>query len=176
MSDKLEEVVDIGDFQVNIAIILESKGVLSQFKNEDIPAPKKSVAVNEVKVKNDKKKEQTNESKEALDQLNKDWNKSKIPVAEDNANKAEIEKTALKFIDDPTNASIKVTDQEEVAKLISAKKIRVCWSCWSVNCYKKQIASMHLKLKKKYLGKCTGAPTTFKDLKSRQPNLLAATA
>ena len=92
MSDKLEEVVDIGDFQVNIAIILESKGVLSQFKNEDIPAPKKSVAVNEVKVKNDKKKEPTNESKEALEQLNKDWNKSKIPVAEDNANRAEIEK------------------------------------------------------------------------------------
>ena len=35
---------------------------------------------------------------------------------------------------------------------------------------------MHLKLKKKYLGKCTGAPTTFKDLKSRQPTLPAATA
>ena len=35
---------------------------------------------------------------------------------------------------------------------------------------------MHLKLKKKYLGKCTGVPTTFKDLKSRQPNLPAATA
>ena len=35
---------------------------------------------------------------------------------------------------------------------------------------------MHLKLKKKYLNKCTGAPTTFKDLKAKQPNLPAATA
>ena len=31
-------------------------------------------------------------------------------------------------------------------------------------------------MKKKYLGNCTGAPTTFKDLKARQPPLPAATA
>ena len=72
MSDELEKVVDIGDFQTNIAIILESKGVLSQFKNEDIPAPKKNVAVNEVKVKNDKKKETVEEPKEALEKFNKE--------------------------------------------------------------------------------------------------------
>ena len=66
MSDELDKVVDIGDFQTNIAIILESKGVLSQFKNEDIPAPKKNVAVNEVKVKNDKKKKQLRNLKKRL--------------------------------------------------------------------------------------------------------------
>ena len=148
MSDELEKVVDIGDFQTNIAIILESKGVLSQFKNEDIPAPKKNVAVNEVKVKNDKKKETVEEPKEALDKFNKDYNKSRVPLGEDNANKAEIEKAALKFVDDPANASMKVTDHEEIAKLISAKNKKVCWSCWFINCYKRQVGSMQMKLKK----------------------------
>ena len=33
MNDKLEDIVNISDFQTNIAVILESKGVLSQFKN-----------------------------------------------------------------------------------------------------------------------------------------------
>merc|ERR1712030_144910 len=131
---------------------------------------------NGVKVKNDKKKEQSEESKEDLEKINKEWIKTKIPVPEDNANKAEIEKLALKYIDDINLASTKVTDQEEIAKFLSGKKIRVCWSCWTINCYKKQIISKQLKFKKSYLNKCTGKPTTFKDLKARQPKLPAATA
>ena len=118
MNDKLEDVVDIDDFQKNIAVILESKGVLSQFKNDVVPAPKKSVAVNGVKVKNDKK-----QSKESSDEEEKkiiaEWQKTKLPIPEDNANKAEIEKIALKYIDDINLASTKVTDQEEIAKFLS---------------------------------------------------------
>ena len=58
MHDEVTEVVDITDFQTNVAKVIETKGVLSQFKNEDIPAPKKNMAVHEVKVKTDNKKKQ----------------------------------------------------------------------------------------------------------------------
>jgi len=61
-------VVVITDFQKNIATVLESKGVLSQFKNEDIPAPKKNMAVHEVKVKTDNKREILEYTKELVDQ------------------------------------------------------------------------------------------------------------
>ena len=79
INDELESVVNINDFQKNIAIVLESKGVLSQFKNENIPAPKKNVAVNEVKVKNDNKRETVEETKELVDQFFKDVKKCKCP-------------------------------------------------------------------------------------------------
>ena len=134
------------------------------------------MAVNGVKIKNDKKKEESKYSAEENEKIVAEWKKVKLPVTEDNANKAEIEKIALKYIDDINLASTKVTDQEEVAKFLSAKKVRVCWSCWTINCYKKQIISNQLKFKKRYLNKCTGKPTTFKDLKAKQPKLPAATA
>ena len=47
MHDDITAVVDIADFQKNLSTIFETKGVLSQFKNENIPAPKKSMAVHE---------------------------------------------------------------------------------------------------------------------------------
>ena len=125
------------------------------------------MAVNEVKVKNDKKKETVEEPKEIVNKFYKEFGKSRIPLNEDNANKKEIESAALKFVDDPANAGMKVTDHEEIAKILSAKNKKVCWSCWFINCYKKQVGSMQLKMKKRYLGKCTGVPTTFKDLKAR---------
>ena len=46
MHDENKELVDIGDFQKNLC-----KGVLSQFKNENVPAPHKNLAVQEAKVK-----------------------------------------------------------------------------------------------------------------------------
>ena len=78
MHDDIEKVVDIADFQTHLATIFETKGVLTQFKNENIPAPKKSVAVNEAKVKTDNKKEVVEETKELLATFNKDYNKFKI--------------------------------------------------------------------------------------------------
>ena len=39
MHDDITAVVDITDFQKNLSTVFETKGVLSQFKNENIPAP-----------------------------------------------------------------------------------------------------------------------------------------
>ena len=57
MHDENKELVDIGDFQKNLCTAFETKGVLSQFKNENVPAPHKNLAVQEAKVKTDKKRE-----------------------------------------------------------------------------------------------------------------------
>ena len=55
MHDNIKETVDIGDFQKNLSTAFETKGVISQFKNENVPAPQKTMAVHEAKVKHDKK-------------------------------------------------------------------------------------------------------------------------
>ena len=43
--DTLEKVIDISDFQKELKEVFETKGVLTQFTNENVPAPKKSMAV-----------------------------------------------------------------------------------------------------------------------------------
>ena len=37
MHDDIKEIIDIGDFQKNLCIAFETKGVISQFKTENIP-------------------------------------------------------------------------------------------------------------------------------------------
>ena len=52
MHDRLIEIMDIIKFQEHLVAIFETKGVLLQFKNDDIPAQKKQqVSVNETKIK-----------------------------------------------------------------------------------------------------------------------------
>ena len=55
MHDENNELLDIEDFQKKLCTAFETKGVLSQFKNENVPAPHKNLAVQEAKVKTDKK-------------------------------------------------------------------------------------------------------------------------
>jgi hypothetical protein len=133
------------------------------------------MAVHEVKVKTDNKKETNEDTKELIDQFNKDVNKSKVPHHEDITNRKEIDAAALKLAEDPANADLNVTSHEEIAKVIQAKKRKVCWSCRLANCYNRQICSMKLKIKKRYQGKCTGKIITFKELKESKPSTPTAT-
>ena len=55
MHDNNKLIIDIGDFQKKLCEAFETKGVISQFKNENIPAPQNNMAVNETKVKQEKK-------------------------------------------------------------------------------------------------------------------------
>ena len=55
MHDNNEVIIDIEDFQKKLCEAFETKGVLSQFKNENVPAPHKNLAVQEAKVKTNKK-------------------------------------------------------------------------------------------------------------------------
>ena len=134
------------------------------------------MAVHEVKVKNDNKKEIVEDTKELVDQYNKDFSKVRIPPHEDIANRKVIDEAALKLAEDPANAGLRVTSHEEIVKILKAKKIKVCWSCRLANCYNRQVCSLKLKIKKMYQGKCTGKITTFKELKETKPSTPAATA
>ena len=129
MHDSIIEVMDIADFQKNLASVFETKGVLTQFKNENIPATKKNMSVNETKVKNDKKYDKyktVEDTKELLDQLKKDFDKAKIGFKEDKALKQEVDTMALKLAEDPANDNLIVVQHEQIANLLKSKKQRVC--------------------------------------------------
>ena len=176
MHDNITAVVDISDFQKNLNTVFETKGVLSQFKNENIPAPKKSVAVNEAKVKTDNKKEVLEDSKELIDALKREYNKFKINNKEDNDFKKEVDNLALKLAENPANENLQVINHEEIASFLKSKNKRVCWSCRLTNCLTRQICSSKLKIKKRFLGKCEGKRITFKQLKEQKPSTPTATA
>ena len=61
--DDIEQLVDISDFQNNLAIEFDKKGCLGDYKNYMVPSCKKNLTVNETKVnpekKNDKKDDAT---------------------------------------------------------------------------------------------------------------------
>ena len=62
MHDHLDRLIDIHEFQKDLKEVFETKGVITQFTNENVPAPKKSMAVHEAKVKTDIKKEKLEDS------------------------------------------------------------------------------------------------------------------
>ena len=53
MMDDSKKLIDIADFQVKLVETFDLKGILSSYRNDSIPAPKKSLAVNETKFKKD---------------------------------------------------------------------------------------------------------------------------
>ena len=57
MHDDTEKILDISELQADFKTVFKTKGVLTQYTSENIPAPKKgSMGVNETKVKNEEKK------------------------------------------------------------------------------------------------------------------------
>ena len=48
-----KKLIDIAAFQVKLVEAFDSKGILSSYRNDIIPAPKKSLTVNETKIKKD---------------------------------------------------------------------------------------------------------------------------
>merc|ERR1712055_513531 len=67
MHDGVSERTDIAAFQDHLAKIFETKGVLLQFKNDNIPAQKKqNVSINEAKIK--KKKNDKNGKFETVEE------------------------------------------------------------------------------------------------------------
>ena len=118
MHDDITAVIDIADFQKHLTTIFKTKGVLSQFKNENIPAPKKSVAVNEAKVKTDNKKEVLEDTKELLATFNKDYTKFKIQNKDDIAFKTEVDTLAFKLAENPANDNLQVINHDEVASFL----------------------------------------------------------
>ena len=151
MHDELKETVDIDDFQKALCITFENKGVISQFKTENIPAPQKTLAVNETKVKPDKKKEIAEETPELLKKVANEYKKNKMKATEDEAIKVEVVTLALNIATDPANDKKKVCQNAEIIKFLEGKKVKICWACILVNCFIKQTCSQKLKMKRQYL-------------------------
>ena len=132
MHDKEIEWMDIADFQDHLATIFENKGVLIQFKNDDIPATKKpNVAVNETKIKKGKndKYEIVEETPELKKAYNAEIKKYYLTYKEDNALRKEVDVLALKIGEDPANDNVIITNHEQIKSFLEKKKKKVCWKC-----------------------------------------------
>ena len=110
MHDEPKETVDIGDFQKALCVTFENKGVISQFKTENIPAPQKTLAVNETKVKPEKKKGVTEETDALKFKLAKEYKENKMSTPEDEAIKVEVITLALNIATDPANDKKKLVN------------------------------------------------------------------
>ena len=156
MNDSLEKVIDISEFQEELKIIFETKGVITQFTNENVPAPKKSMAVHEAKVKTDKKDNKSENTKEQLDKLNEIYRKEKLSFKDDTDIMNKIIATGLKLAEDPANKDVKVFLHKDIVELLKKEKKRACWGCYRCNCFLKQTTSQKLKMTKQYFGECKG--------------------
>merc|ERR1712030_282182 len=129
MHDKQIELMDIAVFQEHLATIFETKVVLLQFKNDDIPATKKpNVSVNETKIKKDKndKYEVVEETPELKKSFNAEVKKFSISFKEDNDIRKEVDELALKLAEDPTNDNVQVINHKQIKNLLAKKKKKVC--------------------------------------------------
>ena len=125
MHDKLIEIMDITKFQDHLTTIFETKGVLLQFKNDDIPAQKKqNVSVNETKIKKEKndKYEVVEETPELRKAFNDEYKKYKINHKENNDTKKEVDALAMEVAKDPANDNLQVTNHEKIRNLLAKKK------------------------------------------------------
>merc|ERR1712105_122102 len=187
MHDREIEWMDIDAFQKHLAEIFETKGVLLQFKNDNIPTHKKqTIPVNETKIKKEKNSkfevvEETPELKKAYQAEIKKFN---INIKEDNALKQEVDNMAMDIGKDTANDDLLVMKNEKIQAFLASKKKRVCWKCRRQNCSTAQSCSRRLKLERKYVGKCDGKAVTFKQMretkaaeeKSRKPKANESTA
>ena len=119
MHDKEKEWMDIAAFQKHLAEIFETKGVLLQFKNDDIPAHKKQIIpVNETKIKKEKndknsKFEVVEETPELKRAFYAEVKKFKIDIKEDNALKNEVDEMALDIGKDTANDDLLMIKNEK---------------------------------------------------------------
>merc|ERR1712030_215296 len=171
MHDKTQEYMDIDAFQKHLATTFETKGVLIQYKNDNIPAHKtQKLAVTETKIKKEKNdKNSVYEVVEKTPELKKAYQaeikKFRIDYKEDNALKRKVDDLALEIGKDTSNDDLLVIKNEKIQALLSKEKKKICWRCRRQNCVSAQVCSRKLKLEKKFVGKCDGKPITFKQLK-----------
>ena len=117
MYDDIKLLVDIQDFQTNLKTAFETKGLLVSYKNYNIPAPKKSMAVHEAKVKVEKKdKKDREDTPVGLKAFNTDYQKAKLSAKDDTDLKKEVTTLATKLAEDP---------QTRILKLASIKRFKI---------------------------------------------------
>ena len=179
MFDDKSTVIDIPDFQTFLTTEFEKKSILSSYKCDIIPAPKKGVSVNETNVEKKKEKDKGDKGDKVEDpkdfrEFKKDYSKEKINASEDNANAKLFKDKAAQLATDPKNADMEIINHPEIKTLMKEKNSkRVCWDCFLYNCFLKQTLSRKHKIKKHFLLECKGKYLKFKDLNDK-PNVSKA--
>ena len=179
MFDKKSTVIDIPDFQTFLTTEFEKKSILTSYKCDNIPAPKKGMSVNETNVEKKKWKGKGDkgdkvdkpEDPAVLGEFKRDYIKEKLKAADDNANAKLVKEKAVQLASDPKNAEMEIIDHPDIKNFMKEKKIkRGCWDCFLHNYFLRQTISRRLNLKKRYLLECKGRRLKFKNLNDK-PNV-----
>ena len=164
-------VMTIPKFQEFLISEFEKKSLLSTFRNEVIPAPKKGLSVNEASVGKGKgkfnkdDKEEKPDNPEDLEKFKAEFSKIKLNNNAEKANVKAIKEKALQMAKDPNNAELCIMDHPELKAFLREKKLsRGCWYCLKANCFQKQMLGKKYKVKVKKSDECKGTRKKFKDL------------
>ena len=123
MHDDIKKLIDIQDFQKKIEEAFEAKGILNSYKIDVTPAPKKNMAVNEAKVKMDKKdKKDRQDSTAGIKAFFIEFKKDKLSQAKDLEVRNEATALATKLAEDPTNKDAKVGLHKDIQALLTQKR------------------------------------------------------
>merc|ERR1712030_245686 len=122
MHDETEKVLDINELQEDFKTVFESKGVLTQYTSENIPAPKKgSMGVNETKVKNEEKKlnnaDRPTANRAQASEIQKKFKNKALDNEKDNKIKSQVIELVLKVAENPANSDSLVLRNKEVVDL-----------------------------------------------------------
>ena len=148
--DDIEQLVDISEFQKNLAIPFDKKGNLWDYKNYMVPSCKKNLTVNETKVNPDKKHDKKDDAS-ALKSVRTEFSKERKTVAVDNKFKEKLNLIAVKLADDVSLKDKEVYLHTDIKVACSEEKARVCWECAGINCYIKQQLCIKHKIKRNLL-------------------------
>ena len=164
-------IMTIPKFQEFLISEFEKKSLLSTFRNEVIPAPKKGLSVNEASVGKGKgkfnkdDKEEKPDNPEDLEKFKAEFSKIKLNNNAEKANVKAIKEKALQMAKDPNNAELCIMDHPELKAFLREKKLsRGCWYCLKANCFQKQMLGKKYKVKVKKSDECKGTRKKFKDL------------
>ena len=173
MFEEKSTIMTIPKFQEFLVAEMEKKSLLTAFRNDNIPVPKKGLAISEASVgkgkghgKNSKDdKEDKPDNPEDLEKFKQDYFKEKIDNSKDKDNVKLIKVKASEMAKDPKYADLTVMDHPEMKTFLKEKKIpRGCWCCFRANCFKRRIFSRKYKLKNTKFSDCKGAKLKFKDM------------
>ena len=130
MFDKKSSVITIPKFQEFLVTEFEKKSILTSYKNDNIPVPKKDLTINETTVgkgkgkgKGDKgDKGDTPEDPETLKKFKEEYLKEKIKHEADKANVKLVKEKAKQLANDKKNAELEVINHPEKKKLHERKE------------------------------------------------------
>ena len=154
----VKTLINIGDFQKKLVKSYDTKGILTTFKNEKIPSPKKNVSDNKAEV--EKGTDDKKDSPESAMIFSKEYMKSRINAKEDMELRRGAAAIATKLSDDSNKAN-EVTIHKEIKAFCSKKYVKLCWSCLSSNCFLKQKICRDNKMKARFIEGCSGKKLTF---------------